>query len=241
MNDKLLDQFLWGFYGYGDWTAPIWFLGMEEGGGENAAEVDRRLELWDSRGQPDLLDVHDLLGAVGNTDWIGEGNALQPTWAGLIRLLLSAQGKDSGNDAVRRFQGDVWGRTGSRTCAIELFPLPSPSIRAWNYWEWSQSPHLINRMVYQHATFSYRARRIVERIKKYSPKAVVCYGTTYHDYWEGVSGGSIGRAKGKIVRHAERGGTHWFVVPHPAARGVTPADFFNAGELVGKIMGVGVA
>jgi hypothetical protein len=38
-NDGLLKDFAHKFYGYGSWRAPIWFIGMEEGGGKTFQEI----------------------------------------------------------------------------------------------------------------------------------------------------------------------------------------------------------
>lgn len=32
LDSEVLDQFCQQFFGYGELTAPIWFIGMEEGG-----------------------------------------------------------------------------------------------------------------------------------------------------------------------------------------------------------------
>ncbi len=42
-DDGLLWEYMSTFYGYGDYGAGYWFVDMEEGGGNSAAEVERRL------------------------------------------------------------------------------------------------------------------------------------------------------------------------------------------------------
>jgi hypothetical protein len=39
-----LNDFMHRFYGYGSWDAPLWFVGMEEGGGSTIDEIELRLK-----------------------------------------------------------------------------------------------------------------------------------------------------------------------------------------------------
>lgn len=40
LDDTLLEEFVQGFYGYDNLSAPCWFVGMEEGGGNSAEDRD---------------------------------------------------------------------------------------------------------------------------------------------------------------------------------------------------------
>ena len=53
----LLLDFLNRFYGYASWDAELWFVGMEEGGGNSEEESAKRLEAWDRA--DDLADIRD--------------------------------------------------------------------------------------------------------------------------------------------------------------------------------------
>lgn len=44
-----LQDFMNRFYGYGSWDVELWFIGMEERGGNSMDEVERRLNAWDGR------------------------------------------------------------------------------------------------------------------------------------------------------------------------------------------------
>jgi len=57
LDDRLLADFMLRFYGYGSFSAPIWFVGMEEGGGADLAELTDRLTAWDQGGRSELEDV----------------------------------------------------------------------------------------------------------------------------------------------------------------------------------------
>ena len=54
LDESLVLDFCEVFFGYGSFKAPIWLVGMEEGGGESAEEIQRRLQIWDQRGRQNL-------------------------------------------------------------------------------------------------------------------------------------------------------------------------------------------
>jgi hypothetical protein len=41
LNDQLLEAFMRGFYGFGNYQAQYWFVGMEEGGGNTLDAISR--------------------------------------------------------------------------------------------------------------------------------------------------------------------------------------------------------
>jgi hypothetical protein len=125
LNPALLSDYCEKFFGYGRWTAPIWFIGIEEAGGHNEAEIERRLETWSARGRLDLEDAPSFYPACGNAAWHGTGATLQPTWEQLIRMLLRGRGVEDTKAALLDYQQKLGASTGE-TCVIELLPLPSP-------------------------------------------------------------------------------------------------------------------
>lgn len=54
-----------GFCGYGNYDAEHWLLGMEEGSGGSVDEIARRLDAWQSQGEPELADVVTFSTAIG--------------------------------------------------------------------------------------------------------------------------------------------------------------------------------
>jgi hypothetical protein len=64
-DDQLLLDFMNAFYGYGNYKAPYWFIGMEEGGGDSFEEVTKRLSVWDRRGRRELEDAAEYFEEVG--------------------------------------------------------------------------------------------------------------------------------------------------------------------------------
>src|SRR6478736_4725719 len=91
--DASVTSFVARFYGYGNSSAPIWFVGMEEGGGRTPEEIENRIAAWEQRGESDLEDLVEYHHAIGVTRHFGARPALQRTWAKLIRILCAIRGE----------------------------------------------------------------------------------------------------------------------------------------------------
>lgn len=87
LTTSFLNNYLASFFGYGQWTAPIWFVGIEEAGGRTESEVERRLSLWNHRGSKELEDAPVFYPKSGNDRWHGNKAELQATWKQLIRFI----------------------------------------------------------------------------------------------------------------------------------------------------------
>src|SRR5437868_4751523 len=74
------------FFGFGTWNAKIWFIGPGELCGKDAVEMERRLAVWNKRGQLALEDLRAFQIACGKRRWHGNRASPQPTWAQLIRV-----------------------------------------------------------------------------------------------------------------------------------------------------------
>jgi hypothetical protein len=116
LNSLALNNYMESFYGYGRWSAPIWFIGIEEAGGRMESEVEQRLDVWVSRDHKELEDAPTFYPASGNRAWHGERPTIQATWKQLIRLLLLARGEPDDDKAIidyqktqlGSFKGDTW-------------------------------------------------------------------------------------------------------------------------------------
>lgn len=53
LDDALLEEWMAGFYGYGRFEAPYWFIGPGEGGCKSSDDVAIRLTAWRARGKRD--------------------------------------------------------------------------------------------------------------------------------------------------------------------------------------------
>jgi hypothetical protein len=184
LSPDLLDAYMRTFYGYGAWTAKYWFVGMEEGGGDSLAEIERRITVWHDRGRRDLEDLRDYHLAIGVPQYFGEKPPLQRTWRALLRVVLTAQGARVDLDALRTYQSTLLGRPHGETALIELLPLPAPGKTApWLYGQ-SGIASLQTREEYEAALGPLRTKAILDAIDRFQPRAVVTYG--HAPIWRGT-------------------------------------------------------
>jgi hypothetical protein len=188
-------------YGYGHWKALYWFIGPEQG--QSVSENNnltirhkafRRLE------QHGLCDCGAFHHAIHEERWHRQRPALQPTWRRLILLLMSFLGKKRGNESLRAYQRDRWGRRGGETCVIELSGLPARNLKVARERE---------------AFRENRVRFIRRKMLACKPVFVVMYGKGVMKYWKEivdprVRPGSVQKVGSTIVAFA----------PHPVAYGV---------------------
>jgi hypothetical protein len=193
------------WFGYGRWSAPYWFVGMEPGGEDDA----RVYETWYELGAPELLDLKTHSEKCEDMRWLVEHPPLQATWKQLIRMALGYEGAPSGTEDVRCYQRDRLGRSDADTLLIELSAVNAPSL----------SVHVAERE-------SHRADRIAtirRRMDEHTPTFVVFYGVTYRAEYEKVVGAAF-NADG----YRWHGNTLCALVRHPAARSSSPASWWLA-------------
>lgn len=195
MPAELLEEYIRNFFGYGSWTQPVWFVGMEEGG--SADTLQARLDQWKRVGHPHLMDLPTLCHAIGDGDYFPpapEPPASQPTWNNLTKLFLAIRtGQPATVDSVQAFGRVNLGRNPNANpngfALIELFPLPKPDLEVWPYGHLAGGLHyLINRDTYRHCTYAERALKLRRMLQIYRPKCVVFYGLEYRDLFEAVAG-----------------------------------------------------
>jgi hypothetical protein len=210
LDDALVDAFANGFFGYGDYRARYWFVGMEEGGGASEEEIERRLSAWRARGRRELEDLAEFHAAIGEERWFKKAR-LQPTWRGLIRIVMAAEGLTPGREDVRAYQRDRLGRMTGDTCLIEIMPLPSPRSNAWGYTSMLNDRAYGSRAAYVNAVRPARLAHIQTRIDEYRPPFVIIYGSSRAAFIAPI-------------------GTHVVFIKHPTARGLTNNDFAEVGR-----------
>lgn len=236
LDDELLQDFMTSFYGYSDYAGDYWFVGMEEGGGDAFAEVERRLQLWDQRGRLELEDAAAYHAELGEVRWFGPRPRLQPTWNRLIRIALSAEGQDVQTEQVRAYQRDQLGRHGSPNCLLELLPLPSPSLGHWLYAQHSHLPALATREAYMRHYAAPRAEHLRQRIDQHKPKAVIFYSVNpnYLRWWQAIAGVTFTAQPvlGAPLHIAHHDHTVFVITYHPVAQGIRNDYFHQAGKLI---------
>jgi hypothetical protein len=235
LNSALLQAFIDDFYGYGDIhnsfpashsgqsngkSGGVWFVGMEEGGGQTCCEICRRLGAWRSRGRPVVDNIAAFHHAIGLGKWFPPPPSTPPTqttWREIIRAILVALGNPSPSTFhIAQYQASLFGRSGQGVALLELLPLPAPSTGHWPYSHCSTLPILKTRSTYMSAVLPKRIARLKALISTHKPRSVVFYGASYQRHWQAISGCSFG--KGPYPRQASSTHTSFFVVPHPAAR-----------------------
>lgn len=232
-NDEHLHAFVSGFFGYGSFAAPYWFIGMEEGGGDTPEDINLRLQAWETRGRNELEDLVGYHLAIGVSKFFDERGVLQPTWNKLIRILLSAMGERQDTECVREFQRSEWGRSLGISCLTELMPLPSPGVDRWlHFAEHSQLPYLASRPAYMEHVRPQRVAQLVAKVAEYRPKAVVFYGLQYLPSWEAIAGSKFGASSLAGTHTYRRDGTLYLATRHPAAPGASNEYFQSVGKLI---------
>ncbi|MHC5743477.1 MAG: hypothetical protein ACYTXT_16445 [Nostoc sp.] len=188
-NDEFLEQRVDTFYGYGNYQGSYWFIGMEEGGGEDFQDINNRINIWSNRGNHEIEDIAEYHESIGYGASFKPGAKLDvPVWRTLIRIILSAKGNDNIDlEDIRKYQIEKLGRKDKETCLLELFPLPSPSRKYWIYNEFSQLPFLSTRQTYEDYCVETRINHIRQRIQEHKPKAVVFYGRAFKYFWRKIT------------------------------------------------------
>jgi hypothetical protein len=229
-NDELLEKLIATFYGYGNLQGKYWLIGMEEAG-VNFEDINNRVNIWSQRGQQEIEDVAEYNIDVGAWD-----KKLQPTWNKLIRIVLSARGKENINTGdVLTYQMEELGRKDKETCLLELLPLPSPSLDHWIYKDHSRLSYLSDRNQYAKHCLENRINQISEKIKKHQPKAVVFYGKGYEYYWRTITqkltdAEFLPTSEGFLTCRNSQ--TVFVISHHPVAMGVKNEYFHNIGKLL---------
>ncbi|HPH98266.1 MAG TPA: hypothetical protein PK613_20455 [Anaerolineaceae bacterium] len=246
MDDKLLQRYMETFYGYGNYAAPFWFIGMEEGLGNEKEEIVRRLKQWNENGGKELEDLKEFYSAIGRPEFFTllenrNDIKLQSTWAQLCRIVLTATKQRCDTGAVKCFQKRRLGRISNDvpsrgTCLLELLPLPSPSLGDWNYEKWSKLEILSSRENYKKNLLSIRIAYIQSLINYHKPKVVVFYGVTYQSYWQKISCTPFYYQESNKISTSDNGVPHFFSINHPAAMCSGNAYFENVGELISKVL-----
>ena len=202
------------FLGYGDLTADTWFIGMEEGGGKNLEDVQTRIMTWAERGRHILEDCAEYHHAIGAGHlFTPPVRAAQRTWDWLMRTQLISEGKAHDISAAKVMQGERWLRHGSKTCGLELLPLPSPKTKDWAYEDFTRDPILRSRESYREKMLPMRINAIKNAIDEYEPRSVVFYSKTYLKYWQKIVGVDFVEVDGLHI--AKTGSTSFICTVHP--------------------------
>lgn len=215
-----LDGFIKTFVGYGNLRAPMWFLGMEEGGGRDVGELRLRVSTWNERGRRATEDLAGFHRAIGVTKYFVEDRPkLQQTWCALMKVLQAWRGGSTDLTTLRSVQAKEFGSNDGPAALLELLPLPAQSIDSWPYRELSTSvPQLASRSSYVDHVLPMRVQLLSQLVRKYRPTAVVCYGLGYAKHWDSIFEVALNTVEIDKRRclEGQLGDTTLTIAPHPA-------------------------
>jgi hypothetical protein len=229
INPQVLIDYMSDFVGFGDRSAPVWFIGLEQGGGESLAELQRRLAAWHDSGAGSFADLRDYCERFGERRWHGASPRIQPTLGKLVRLLLAAQGQPTDSESVRRHQAEKFGCTSGGSVIAELMPLPSRNISEWIYSSLTDVPNLDSRESYLRRYRPLRLALLQRTIREAAPKAVAFVGTSEIDTWSEVAGVRFVEGVGG-AQWSQVGPTRFVVLTHPTAFGAKNVYFEEIGR-----------
>ena len=190
---------------------------MEEGGGNSLEDVQMRIGTWDKRGRRALEDCAEYHHAIGKGHlFTPPVRAAQKTWDWLIRAQLISEGKPFDISASKMMQCERWLRSDSKTCGLELLPLPSPNVNVWHYNQFSNDPILLDRSSYSAAMLPIRKAKLISAIEEHQPRNVVFYSKQYLSHWQDIVGVCFDKSDG--VHVAKSGGISYFCTMHPTAQ-----------------------
>jgi len=218
------------FLGFGNWDARIWFVGIEEAGGQDEPAVLRRLEAWVKNGKNPIEDAPQFYPLCDDHRWHGKTLSVQPTWKQLIRLDLLIRGRSATSDQILEYQRHSFANSQGDECALELLPLPSPDTKTWNYHRWSDLPWLRSRRRYQTHVLLQRAFALQRRIEQHCPRVVIFYSSSWHRIWAVLARAVWAQAIPDQLMGFDRDGISFYVTRHPRVE--TDAYFQNIGKFL---------
>lgn len=194
IDENKLRYWIDNFYGYGSWSAPYWFIGYEESGGEVPEEVADKINHFyrlppESKGE--LCDLREMYLQVA-IRWdspkadkyknrfefrFGDEAVQHGVWNNLIRFMHGYRGKKVPELLPYQKRTFVSG-SNPDAALISLYPLPSPHGHSW-YYSWLEMPampFLKARPLYENQVYHSRIRTIATKIIQHKPEVVIMYG-----------------------------------------------------------------
>jgi hypothetical protein len=228
----LIQERIKNFWGYGNLSGDVWFVGMEEGYNEDNEIL---LERFKATANAEVFDIYDDLKVdPGHVYWFEDGAPTQSTYRQLIYLLLYLQNKmEPTLEDIRDFQIKKFGRKISNHAALELMPLPAKSIRVkdWLYAS-TAVKGLASRKEYLAEYKPMRVQRLRELVGIHKPKVVIFYSRTYLPDWQEVVPVLLEEIVPKKLHIAKDHSTLYAVVPHSTAFGISKGDWKQIAEAI---------
>lgn len=230
ITKELIEGRIKNFWGYGNLRSGTWFVGMEEGFHGDDTDLERRFNLTWNKTVIDLK--YDMTSVKDHAKWFSDDAPIQRTWGKLIMILLVLGAEEPvDREKVREYQRKRLGRSDSDHCLLEFMPLPCRSTKEknWIYGRYGIDYLSIRETYLEHVS----PKRIVslrKLIEEHGPERVIFYSKGYLDKWREIAGNEF-RGPGKML-HNHAGKTDYFVIPHPAAHGMTNQDWLDIANYI---------
>lgn len=223
------------FWGYGNLSAPVWFVGMEEGlsnGGEEYLEAR-----FGATYEKITADIRRDMGAVrDHMLWFRKRSGVYPypiqsTIKYPIALYLRLKKKtEPSKFDISKFQGEEFGD--GDTCALELMPLPSNKATeaTWLYRNYG-SLGLSSRSQYIERYKQKRVRELRELARQRRPELVIFYSVSYLDDWQTVAGLKLNPITRQMY-FSRNDQTSFCVIPQGVAFGMSYEKLYQYADLI---------
>ena len=209
------------FVGYGSATAPVVFIGMEEGLKDETRLLEDLLvrSRWPDRVM-DLEKAHD--GIAGTELYFDPARApRQSTWRVMADLMLRWEGnRDPSRTDRKRYRALSLGRSDGKTLLAELLPYPNKRYEKGERWLYRQFGKYDNRDDYEKAMLGPRKALLRDALSWHSRDLVVCYGKHHWEHYEELFDGLRWRAVGRKFRVGEGGAGRVILTTHFSDRGL---------------------
>jgi hypothetical protein len=162
------------FLGYGNPSAPIWFIGLEEGLGQMDSQdtVENLKARANFDRTMDLSEAHLRLIERGRPIAIEEKPPSTQVWQWMAKIMLGWHGGNYRDRiAVRKYIQYQLGRSHGETFLTELSPIPSARTndKTWRDWFEKQEPELDKKINQRNCD--------LKRVLDENPRSlVICYG-----------------------------------------------------------------
>ncbi|MGC8549868.1 MAG: hypothetical protein ACP5M4_09230 [Acidobacteriaceae bacterium] len=223
--DDVADEMAANFYGFGDWGAPYWFIGVRQGKSPGeAVDESKIVGAWaNGLKKGELVDCLEYHRAIGVQTWHKEQARLQSNWRPLMLFLMTVLGRESDTEALRAYQRTRWGQTKqAETCVVDLSGIPAKSFAA----EADHEEYLKQRV------WAIRRKMM---LSGRPPKVVLMHGLAARAHWEEIAGAPL--KPDTVVRV---GSTLFVMTASPTVPGRKNADWEKLGLTVRRQIADGV-
>jgi hypothetical protein len=164
-----------GFLGYGQPSAPVWFIGIEEGLGKmDSEDIEKNLKARASFAETmDLREAHLRLLLKGKPIDVEKKPPPTQVWQYMAKIMRAYGGNKDWIrlESAKEYIRSRLGRHHGETFLTELSPIPSKNgkDKTWLNWFRREDPGLNSKILQ-------RAERLKQALVQNRPPLVMCYG-----------------------------------------------------------------